>query len=103
MEKVLYKIDDVLRLIDLELHKRGWKRGDLARALNRGDAWLSRIMSKKRSLSAQTILDIANILDINPACLLPGGNPTKQPDLEDYIKKIVKEYLDERERVIINE
>ena len=96
--KNISKIDDVLQLIDLELHKRGWKRGDLAKSLNKTESWLSNIMNKKRGLSVQTILDIAKILDIDPACLLPGGNPTKQPDLEDYIKKIVKEYLDERER-----
>ena len=93
MEKVLYKIDDVLRLIDLELYKKGWKRGDLAKALGRGDAWLSRIMSKKRNLSAQTILDIANALDIDPASLLPGHNPEIKIGFEEYLRKVIKKEL----------
>ena len=89
------QINEILRLIDLELHKAGWKRIDLAKSLNKTESWLSNIMNKKRGLSVPTLLDIAKALKINPASLLPGSNPIEKPEFEDYIKSIVKDDLDE--------
>lgn len=94
MLKKIYQIDDVLRLIDLEVYKRGWKRTDLVKALNRDDSWLSKIMHKERRLSVQTILDIANILGIDPTSLLPGENPKPKADLTDFFWDSIKERLD---------
>ena len=101
MEKIFYEIDTIFQLIDTEISKKGWKRGDLARALNKTEPWLSNIMNKKRKLTVQALLDIANVLGINPCSLLPGNNPTPKPDLEDFVWDIIKKrldkYLDERE------
>ena len=49
--KKMSNIDDVLRLIDLELRRHGWFRTDLAKALGKSDAWLSKILNKKRGIS----------------------------------------------------
>ena len=96
-------IDDILRLIDIELKRRGWFRTDLAEALGRSDAWLSKIMNKKRGISIQALLDIANALNVDPASLLPGGNPVELPTFEDYIKSIIDEHMEDKARKICKE
>ena len=94
MQKEKSTIDDVLRLIDLEIHKRGWKRKNLVKALDKSDAWLSKIMSKKRGLSLQALLDIAKALGIDPASLLPSDeNKFSHISLDEYIRKIVKQEI----------
>ena len=99
MIKKFSEINDVLRLIDIEIHKKGWKRRNLAKALGKSDAWLSKIMSKKRGLSIKTLFDIANILGIEPASLLPS-NEHKIPheSLDDYIRKIVRDEINKLKR-----
>ena len=94
MQKEKSTIDDVLRLIDLEIHKRGWKRKNLVKALDKSDAWLSKIMSKKRGLSLQALLDIAKALGIDPASLLASDeNKFSHISLDEYIRKIVKQEI----------
>lgn len=95
MIKKFSETDSIFRLIDIELSKKGWNRKKLAQALNKTESWLSNIMNKRRGLSAQTILDIANALQINPASLLPGNNPTIKPEFEEYIKSIMKNDIEE--------
>lgn len=87
-------IDDVLRLIDIEIHKRGWKRKGLVKALDKSEAWLSNIMNKKRGISLQILFDIARALEIEPASLLPSDeNKISHISLDEYIRKIVKEEI----------
>lgn len=96
-------IDDILRLIDVELKRRGWFRTDLAEALGRSDAWLSKIMNKKRGISIQALLDIANALNVDPASLLPGENPAELPTFEEYLKSIIDEHTKDETRKIFKE
>lgn len=95
MQKEKSSIDDVLRLIDIEIHKRGWKRKNLVKALDKSDAWLSKIMNKKRGLSLQILFDIAEVLEIDPASLLPKlNNPKPRLSFDEYIWFAIKEKLD---------
>ena len=97
MQKEKSNIDDVLRLIDIEIHKRGWKRKNLVKALNKSDAWLSKIMNKKRGLSLQILFDIAKILEIEPASLLPSDeNKISHISLDEYIRKIVRDEINKK-------
>ena len=99
MQKEKSTIDDVLRLIDLEIHKRGWKRKNLVKALDKSDAWLSKIMSKKRGLSLQALLDIAKVLGINPASLLPSDeNKISHLSLDEYIRKIARDEINKKSK-----
>lgn len=87
-------IDDVLRLIDIETFKKGWKRTNLVEALGKTNGWLSKIMSKDRGLSVQALLDIAKVLGIEPTSLIPSNeNKIPHKSLDEYIRKIVKEEI----------
>ena len=97
MKKEKSIIDDVLRLIDVEIHRKGWKRKNLVKALDKSDAWLSKIMSKKRGISLQALFDIARALEIDPASLLPSDkNKISHISLDEYIRKIVKDEITKR-------
>ena len=101
MIKKISHIDDVLRLIDIESVKKGLKtRRQLAKALNKTESWLSYIMNKKRKLSIQTLVDIANVLGIEPASLLPSDeNKIPHKSLDEYIRKIVKDEINKNKEV----
>ena len=93
--KPLENIDDVLRLIDIELDKKGWRRSDLVKKLGRTDAWLSKIMKKERGLSVQALLEISRALDINPASLLPERTESEPKiSFEEYIRHIIRDELE---------
>lgn len=79
----------------LKNNKKGWKRKNLVEALGKSDAWLSKIMDKKRGLSIQTLFDIARALEIDPVSLLPEiKNPKLKISFEEYIREIVQEEIE---------
>jgi len=92
-------IDEVIRLIDVEIAKRGWKRRRLAQALNKTDAWISKIMSQDIGLSVEIILEIAEKLEINPSSLLPNiYHKSPSITLDDYIRNIVKDEINKSKK-----
>jgi len=89
------KIDSrVLLKIKEAIKAKGWKPVRLAREFGYSDAWISNIMKGKRSLDVNTLIKIAEILDIDPASLLPGTNPEKKPAFDEYIRNIVREEIE---------
>lgn len=88
------KFPDVERLIDLELEKRGWFRKNLAKKLNISESWFSKLMSQEK-LTVSQLLEIADVLNINPKSLIPDKKGTENPTtLEEYIWFSIKDKLD---------
>jgi hypothetical protein len=79
----------IIRLIEEAMRKKNFNRAKLASALNKSRGWASQLMKNKINISVQTLLDIARVLDIDPASLLPGSNPGSSAlSLEEYIRQI---------------
>ena len=92
--------DGVIALIREEIKRRGWKRKDFANALGKSPGWASQIMSQnpktKTNLSLRALLEIARVLDIHPASLIPYDSESEtssKPRLDDYIRNIVQEEI----------
>jgi len=85
--KVLLKIKESLKA-------KGLKPVQLARKLNYSDSWASYLMRGQRSLTINQLIKIAEILDIDPASLLPGTNPQQKPAFDEYIRNIVREEIE---------
>ena len=56
--------------LDKELRERGWLAADLARASGLAEATISRIASGSRGLGVDSLIAIANALDVDPADVL---------------------------------
>jgi len=96
----MYKIDDVIFLINNALEGRGWKRINLAKALKISPSTLSKKMKKKRGISIQFLLDVANALGVDPASLMPSDqNKSHRLNMDNFIRTIVREEL---EKIIIS-
>ena len=89
----------VLRLIDLELEKRGWNQSRLAKEMGMSDSWVSRVLGGDIELSVPMLLKIAETLMVAPASLLPiielqGMEAAKPMTFEEYCRKIVQEEVE---------
>lgn len=85
-------INEVFRLIDIEISKKGWNRRKLAQALNKTESWLSNIMNEKRGLSVPILLEIAKVLGVDPASLLPGRTKSElKISFEEYLRHIIRD------------
>lgn len=101
MEKYI----EVLRLIDEGIKQKGWNRTDLIKALNKTDAWISKVMvkfdikmGKKRKakeviLSVPMLLEIAEALNIDPKSLVPG---TSQISFDEYLEEKLDKKIEEK-------
>ena len=92
--------EEVRELINTELEKRKksksspFNEGQLADALNISSSWLSRMMNKEK-LKITHLLNIAEILGINPASLLPETHdPEPGLSLDEHVRFVVKRELD---------
>ncbi|MBA7471407.1 hypothetical protein ES707_06713 [subsurface metagenome] len=97
--------EEIRQLINTELKKRSSRpsnEGQLADALKISRPWFSRMMNE-RKLKIMQLLKIAEILEIEPAALLPGThNPDSEASLslEEHLwfffKGKVDKYIDEK-------
>lgn len=97
---VMRKRGEVGRLIEKALVDRAdgsWDQRDLARAIGKTEAWVSRIMSGNIQLSVKMLMEIAKVLNINPASLLPGSEDNSKK-FRDLVEEIVEEKLIGREK-----
>lgn len=95
----MVSFEEVRELINVELEKRRKSKsrphneGQLAGALNISRPWFSRMMNEEK-LKITHLLRIAEVLEINPASLLPATHDPKPGlSLEDHIWHIIKEKL----------
>lgn len=87
-------LDEVFDKIRESLKQKGFTQKKLAERLGVSEPTVSRIMSKKRGLSVEMLIEIAEILEIDPASLVPDSHPEKRPDFEEYIRQIVQEEIE---------
>ena len=84
---------DILGRIKEVMREKGIKQTFIAKSLGLTDGGLSKIMKGGTNLTLDTLLQIAKILDVDPASLIPsseqGGKP--QRTLEDYIRSIIRD------------
>jgi transcriptional regulator with XRE-family HTH domain len=85
---------DIIRLIEAAMREKNFNKAKLAKALNKSRGWASQLMKNQINISVQTLLEIADVLKVNPSSLLPGSNP--QPSglsFEGYIRQICKDEI----------
>ncbi len=104
-ESLLY--NEFLKNVKGELKKKGLTYESFARLFKHGPSWIGLKMTGDREFSVRLLFEIAEILNINPSSLLPGGNPAPKLELEDYIiqvaKKGVREDMKNDIRLIVRE
>ncbi len=98
--KKMSNFEEIRRLINMELEKRKksnlnpTNEGQLADDLKISRSWFSRMMNEEK-LKISHLLKIAEILDIDPASLLPRpDNPKPRLSFDEYIWFAIKEKLD---------
>lgn len=98
--KKMSNFEEVRRLINVELEKRKKSKlnpsneGQLANKLKISSSWFSRMM-KEEKLKITHLLKIAEILNVDPASLLPKpDNPKPRLSFDEYIWFAIKEKLD---------
>ena len=98
--KKMSNFEQVRRLINVELEKRKKSNlnpaneGQLSYQLGISTSWFSRMMNEEK-LKVTHLLKIAEILEIDPASLLPKSkNPKPRLSFDEYIWFSIKEKLD---------
>ena len=105
--------EEIRELMNTELEKRRnsnsspSNEGQLADSLNISRSWFSRMMNEEK-LKITHLLKIAEILEINPASLLPKTHPPEpalslDEHLWFFIKGKLDEYIDEKLKKINKE
>ena len=90
----MFDKEDVIRLIEAAMRDRDFNKAKLARALNKSRGWASQLMKNQINISVQTLLEIAEVLNINASSLLPGSNPKPSGlSFEEYIRQICKDEI----------
>ena len=88
------ELDQVLGRIREAMKVRGVDMTTLAQRLGKSTAWVSRILNKKRGMSIQVCLDIARVLEIDPASLFKdANNGAAKKSFEEYVREIVKDEM----------
>ena len=87
-------IDNIFKLA---FEKRGWQQGQFAKELGLTAGWASNVKKYKRgrgALSINFLYEVADKLGVDPASLLPGTNPEERPDIDEYIRQMVREEIE---------
>ena len=84
--------------IKKELKSQGYTYESFALLFKKTGGWFSNIVNGYRKISIDLLYAIAEKLNIDPASLMPGGNPVELPTLEDYIKSIIDEHMEDKAR-----
>ena len=85
--------EEVLRRIKHAMKEKGVKQTHVARALGLTFGGFSKIMKGNSRLTVTTLLQIAEVLGVEPASLLPEHPDSKHgpaPTFEDYVRRIVR-------------
>jgi transcriptional regulator with XRE-family HTH domain len=82
------KIKEFRLVFEQVIRDQGWNKAKVCRALDRSDAWLSKILSGTRGMDVLDLIKIADILKINPGRLLPKSPFNKKSEDEEILKKI---------------
>lgn len=86
--------DYVIRVIAEALTKKRYSAGALALKIGRSRAWGYQLMKNEAQLTLQVLSKIAEILEINPASLLPSpDNPGRKESFEDYVRRLCDEQI----------
>jgi len=85
--------DFVLSRIGEELKRKGLYQSHIARSLGMTNAWISKILNGKRRLSVDVLLKIADILEVDPASLLPESKHKKLMNFEEYIRAVIRDEI----------
>ena len=86
-----------------EVKRQGYTYEAFALLFKKTEAWFSHMVNGYRKITIDTLLEIAEKLNINPASLLPGDNPVELPTFEDYIKSIIDDHTKDEAKKIIKE
>lgn len=92
--------DEIAKRIRLALAEGKIKPSSIYKGMGRTRAWWSQIMNGKRNISIKDLLDIASLLGVSPAALLPGGESAapKPASIDDEIERKVLAILDSRKK-----
>ena len=110
MESIIYddagvrNYEEVLRLLLLEVQKKGWNMTEFSKRMKRSPAWASQVFTgkklpggkrKKIDLTVSTLLEIADVLGIRPSKLLDDTSDYTVPtlSLNEYIREIIRDEL----------
>ena len=91
-------LEFIRKRIKEEIKSQGYTYETFALLFKKTEAWFSHMVNGHRRITIDTLLEIAEKLNINPASLLPGGNPKELPTFEDYIKSIIDEHIENTAR-----
>jgi transcriptional regulator with XRE-family HTH domain len=86
------KIEQTFQLVSTKLKERGLNQGDLAKALGMSEGWMSQVFSKDIKVTLQTLLDIAKILGVEPASLIPTNAEDPQ-SFENLVRTICRDEI----------
>lgn len=89
--------------IKKELRNQGYTYESFASLFKKTGGWFSNIVNGYRKISIELLYTIAEKLNIDPASLLPGGNPAELPTFEEYLKSIIDEHTKDETRKIFKE
>ena len=89
-------LEYVRKRIKEEVKSRGYTYESFASLFKKTEAWFSHMVNAHRKITLEALFEIAQKLGIDPASLLPGVNPNKKPEFEEYIKSIIDDHMDEK-------
>lgn len=91
------KTEDIFRLIDEAIKRKGkgWSRARMARELGKSNAWISKIMSGERNLSVSALLEIAEVLGVEPSSLITDKKEPMRMSFQEYCRGVIREILEE--------
>lgn len=80
--------------IKKEVKKQKFTYEKFASLFGKTEGWFSHIMTGRTKLTIALLYEIADKLEIDPASLLPSGNPEAKSKFEEYIRSIVQEEIE---------
>lgn len=83
-----------LEKIKKEVKNQKFTYESFASLFGKTEGWFSHIMTGRTKLTIPLLYEIADKLGVNPASLLPGTNPEKRPEFEEYIRNIIREEIE---------
>lgn len=94
---------EILKRIRLVIAERGIKASFICHSLGRSCSWWSKLMSGKRLITIWELWQIAGVLGVTVASLLPGeprpGAPPETPvTIDDHVRHVVEKMLERQKK-----
>lgn len=92
--------DGIVRLIKRTIADKSMRASAIYRGMGRSRSWWSQTMNGKRNISLKDLFEIARLLGVKPAALLPDdeGAAPKPANVDDDFEKKVLAILDRRKK-----